>query len=275
MIHNEFDISELHNILNYLNYYENFKNKHLNNSFNCIDYGSKLGILTFDSFFDAANKYVYSRQVEETVFAEWHDVLNDEKATEEALFCVILEIFVWGDVLNGNVKKAIQLYKERRIKNYIGNIKNLLTSEMIIPQTKRNESFISDNELIWSSGWTKVYSIINNDFLIYDSRVSAFLNHTLTYGCDYSEEQLERLKNLTKYLFNFEGEKKRARLVDKNKYGLKNYKPSGLKGFNANLIASWVIKLLKENLSLNQDFRMFERAFFMLGFDLDQLRQTN
>ena len=104
-----------------------------------------------------------------------------------------------------------------------------------------------------------------------NTRVSAFLNHTLTYNLEYDDKQLKLLKNLTKHLFNFQGAENRERLVDKN-YGFKNCNPSGESGFNANLVSSWIIDLLKEKLNLKEDFRLFERAFFMLGFDLKQIK---
>ena len=33
-----------------------------------------------------------------------------------------------------------------------------------------------------------------------------------------------------------------------------------------------IIELLKERLNLQEEFRLFERAFFMLGFDLKQIK---
>jgi len=199
-------------------------------------------------------------------------ILNKNESTEEDLFCTVLEIFVWGDVLNGNVKKSIELYKNKKLRTYISHAINLLNEEKIIPKTnKKEKENKKDIELIWSSGWTKVYSFIDNEILIYDSRVSAFLNHTLTHNLKYDDKQFESLKNLTKHLFNFQGAENRERLVDK-KYGFKNSNPSGESGFNANLVSSWIIDLLKEKLNLKEDFRLFERAFFMLGFDLKQIK---
>ena len=111
--------------------------------------------------------------------------------------------------------------------------------------------------------------------MIYDSRVSAFLNHTLTYDIDYNEGQLKKLKELTTHLFNFQGAENRERLVDKQKFGFKNSNPNGVNGFNANLVSSWIIELLREKLNLQEEFRLFERAFFMLGFDLKQIKRQH
>jgi hypothetical protein len=265
----EFNKTELDEILTAIDYYDNFKNKYLHKRFDKINYGKRIGDLEFSDLFDAATKYTYSNQISDEVFKNWNVVLNDEKSTDEEIFCAVLEIFVWGNVLSGNVIKAVELYKNNALKNYVRKIIELLKKKETILKTKKDNTEI---EIIWSSGWTKVYSFINNDILIYDSRVSAFLNHTLTHEIDYTEEKLIKLKKLTNYLFNFQGVENRERLVDKNKFGFKNSNPNGVNGLNANLVSSWVIELLEEKLKLKTEFRLFERAFFMLGFDLNQIK---
>lgn len=269
-----FDKEYLDRILTKINYYDKFRNLFLYRRYDNIDYGKKIGKLSFNNLFAAADNYTYSNQVEEGVFSNWTKTLNDENSNDEELFCAILEIFVWGGVLNGNVKSAIQLYKNKKLKTYIKQTKQHLGRNKILIKGLKNELVEeSTHEIIWSSGWTKVYSFINNNILIYDSRVSAFLNYTLTFG-DFTDEDLKNLKNVTKYLYNFQGAENRERLVDKTLYGLKNGNPSGFKGFNANLISSWVVQLLNEKLKLNKEVRSFERAFFMLGFDLKQIKNN-
>ena len=268
-----FNKTNTHEILTDLNYYENFEKKYLEQPFKKINYGPRIGDLEFSNFFDAATKYTYSNQISDDVFLNWNKVFNDNKSTEEEIFCTVLEVFVWGDVLRGNVKKAIELYKDKQLSNYLRHTIGLLNKKEIILKVKNNDlNKKNETELIWSSGWTKVYSFINNDILIYDSRVSAFLNHTLTYDTNYDQLQLQKLKELTTHLFNFNGAKNRERLVEKQKFGFKNRNPNGANGFNANLVSSWIIELLKENLNLPEEFRLFERAFFMLGFDLNQIK---
>lgn len=258
-------INELDNILTEVNYYENFKENFLNKSFNEIDYGKRLGAMKFNSFFDANNKYSYSNQLGENIFTDWNLTLNNQDASEEEIFVTCLEIFEWGNVLNGNVKTALDLYKNKKLKSYINWIKPLLNSN----ETIQNDISAS-HEIIWSSGWTKVYSFMNNDILIYDSRVSAFLNYSLTYKRDFNSNQIDHLSQLANNLYNFNGAIGRVRQVDKS-LGFKNQHPKGLNGLNANLISSWMVQLLNKKLGLNQTVRSFERAFFMLGFDLKQI----
>lgn len=254
-------IEDIDKVLIDLDYYNNFRDNFLYKSYNKVDYGKKLGKEKFDSFFNANTQYNYTNnQNDENIFKCWHSVLINEKSTEEELFLTCLEIFVWGGVLSGNVKKAIEFYKSKKLKEYLQSVKSLLERKSTITKNSMND------DVIWSSGWTKVYSFMNNDILIYDSRVSAFLNHTLIH----CKTHIEYLPKLSKYLFNFGDTKKRKRKVDKY-YGFKNSHPSGLNGFNANLISSWIVQLLNDKLNLNKEIRSYERAFFMLGFDIKQI----
>jgi hypothetical protein len=178
-----------------------------------------------------------------------------------------LKIFDWGNVLRGNVKKAIELYEQEKLKKYLHYISNLLKLQNTIDKTGGQEQ-----EIIWSSGWTKVYSFINNDILIYDSRVSAFLNFSLIQNYnDLTEEENLKFHELSSQLFNFSGARERERKVPTS-FGFKNQHPKGILGFNANLISSWIAQLTREKLELQENIRSFERAFFMLGFDLKLIK---
>ncbi len=52
----DFNKTCLDSILTELNYFENFKNKYLNRKYERINYGKRIGELSFDGFFDAAKK---------------------------------------------------------------------------------------------------------------------------------------------------------------------------------------------------------------------------
>ncbi len=256
-------------ILKSIDYYTSFK-KMMNHAYPNINYGKRLGELSFDSIFDADKQYVFNGDTSKEQFENWTKILNTKKSTEEELLVVCLKIFDWGNVLKGNVTSALDLYEQKKLKKYIHSISKLLTSEKSI-----KKSDISQEEILWSSGWTKVYSFMNPEILIYDSRVSAFLNYTLI-NCyeNLSDVQKNNFHQLTSHLFNFSGAINRERKVSKT-YGFKNQHPKGIKGFNANLVSSWITQLTKEELKIDESIRAFERAFFMLGFDLKQLKNNS
>lgn len=259
---------EVESLLSSIGYYDSFKQV-LDQSYPNIDYGKRLGVISFNSLFDADEKYTYNGEVENEQFQQWNVILNSDEVSEEQLLIVCLKIFDWGNVLKGNVKSVVNLYEQKKLKKYINTISNLLKSQQTIDKVK------GYNYILWSSGWTKIYSFINPNILIYDSRVSAFLNYTLIKNYENLNENQKRDFNLlSNHLFNFNGAEGRERKVSKS-YGFKNQHPNGIKGFNANLVSSWIIQSAKEKLEINESIRSFERAFFMLGFDLNQVEKVS
>lgn len=258
--------NQVDTILNSIGYYDSFKQM-MNQPYPDIDYGKRLGVISFNSIFDADKKYKYNGDVEIEQFQDWNTILNSKEVSEDQLFVVCLKIFDWGNVLAGNVKSVIYLYEQKKLKIYINTISELLTFQKTIEKS----NLVNDN-ILWSSGWTKVYSFINPNILIYDSRVSAFLNFTLIRNYNsLSENQKEEFQKLSNHLFNFSGALGRERKVSST-YGFKNQHPKGINGFNANLISSWITQCTNERLEINESIRSFERAFFMLGFDLKQIK---
>ena len=269
-----FNKEELKVILKELDYYNYFKCHFLKRKYNNINYGKRIGVLSFDGLFSASEQYPYNLEKEKR-FSTWHNILNNKDSSSKEIFCTVLEIFEWGNVLRGNVNDAIKLYNSNKIKHYIAQISFLLNRKEIIDYNS-NYKFkkVNNIEILWSGGWTKVYHFINKDFLIYDSRVSAFLNYTLTKNKKYNSNQLKSLNNLTQYLFSFEGvsNEKRKRIIEEEKFLFRRKYPSGIEGFNANLISTWIIHLLNKELNIKRDMQSYERAFFMLGFDLNQIK---
>lgn len=258
-----FQVDEILTSIDYYNSFERLMNKNYLN----IDFGKNIGILSFNSLFDASTNYAYNGMVDNQQFQDWNEILLSKDATEEELLIVCLKIFDWGNVLSGNVKTAIELYERNNLKQYLNYISKLLHLKSTI---KKKD--IREQEIIWSSGWTKVYSFMNNDILIYDSRVSAFLNYSLVQNYnDLTEEGCAKFHELSSQLFNFSGAPGRERKVSTN-FRFKNQHPKGFQGLNANLISSWITQLTKEKLGINENIRSFERAFFMLGFDLKQIQ---
>ena len=258
--------NEVDTILSSIGYYDSFK-KIMDEPYIDIDYGKRLGVISFDSLFDADKKYKFNGEVAIEQFQEWNIILNSKEVTDEELLIVCLKIFDWGNVLTGNVKSVVTLYEQKKLRKYIKNITELLKVEKTL-----EKSDFENKTILWSSGWTKVYSFINPNILIYDSRVSAFLNYTLiTNYNSFSEKQKVEFHKLSNCLFNFSGAMGRERKVA-NSYKFKNQHPNGINGFNANLISSWITQCTQERIGINESIRSFERAFFMLGFDLKQIK---
>lgn len=261
------DKSKVDFILSTAGFYE-FVKSYSKNGYATIDYGSKLGKIEFASLLDADAKYVINSVASKEDFEYWGKVLNDENATPEELLIVCVTIFDWGGVTASNLRTVLDMYKSGELKPYIQLCRNFVRSDNLL-ETDSEENI----EILWSAGWTKVYSAIDPQFLIYDSRVAAYLIYLLDkfHMSDYFQTNYEvEFLKLTSLLFTM-GNTNRTRKINSNLKHMQN-KPGALKAVNGNIVASWIIQLLCEKVFPENNERQLERAFFMLGFDLSQLK---
>jgi hypothetical protein len=278
----------LEELLNSFNYYGYLKNNVFDKKFS-IDYSTKPEKQIENvNFYYLEEKYLELYPLNEKRVRNWLDTLqNPENYKPDEVLVEMLDILDWGKVWNGNVKTVLSLYKDNKDKNqlleYIKKINTYLKEPKLITN---DDDFEAVNGVKMSAGWTKIYSYTFDNVVIYDSRVSAFLNYTLeksylafTNGIDSTNTDVQTNINIIcSYLYNFgggNGEHIRLRKVEK----LKNFKgqsqPANDKyGFNANIVASWICEYImkkwnEENVN-KLTIRKLERIFFMLGFDLEQ-----
>jgi hypothetical protein len=133
---------------------------------------------------------------------------------------------------------------------------------------------------------------------MYDSRVSAFLNYTLLMAfesyCNKTETAEEKLEvfdallSVSNNLFNFGSSTQSTnlrmlKLESNEKVFNSEADKKQVLGFNANIIATWIIQEIWERIPENhkskfpneKGIRVLERAFFLVGFDLKQLWGDN
>lgn len=254
-------------ILRETNFYE-FVKSYSKKGYAEIDYGTRLGKKVFNSLLDADAKYAINSVASEADFKHWREVLNNKNSKAEELLIVCITIFDWGLVTASNVKKVLEMYKSGDLKNYIQFCTDIVATESLLIDSEKNQ------KLLWSAGWTKVYSAMNPKFLIYDSRVAAYLIYLLDKFHDWAKldsDSKSKINSVTSYLFAMNSIDRKRKL--ESDIGFKKSQPqNSLKAFNGNLVASWIVQLLcKEVFPCNNE-RQLERAFFMLGFDLDQLK---
>lgn len=117
---------------------------------------------------------------------------------------------------------------------------------------------------------------------IYDSRVAAFLNWVVARFMETLQDDESRalLQGISSHLFTVDGNNTRERGLSKeSREQLKIHplrKGTPLKQMEANKLASWLLRVIASyqfggNFS-QSDFRQIDKAFFMLGFDLKQLK---
>lgn len=266
----EFAYSDFENFLNELKfidfYKENIKQKNWT-----VDYGARKGPITFTSVKDTAEQYIYEASGMYTVkIDEQFDIPEDEK--DLVILCI--EIFDWGNVQKSNIVKALDLYRNKKnLRNYLVACKKWFENDQAL------ELGLPDY-LIWSSGWTKVYSLMFSKTTIYDSRVAAFINYMMVKFYELKikdSDNLGDLQQITQKLVSFSGATNRARCVSEEHIkilGISKKYSNHRSNLIANKIASWLLRYITEIEFENQDqknFRKVDKAMFMLGFDISQI----
>ena len=180
-----------------------------------------------------------------------------------------LSILEWGKVQNGNENKVLDL--GLNITSYLKKCINRLNPNEF--DTKNNYG-----EIIMSSGFTKIYSLLMDDFVIYDGRVGAALGLLVKTFCE--EKGLQTIPS--ELLFAYGNAKGDANTVQKrrnasnSKYKFPLLDPNRNHTVN-NIRANWLLKeiLDKSDSKFNQipmklRMRGLEAALFMIGYDVLQ-----
>ena len=196
--------------------------------------------------------------------------LKKSLETKDDILCkdTCLKILEWGGVLRGNKEKIEKIDEEQGLVQYLESVKMILTSEKIeVPE--------SDDQVVYmNSGFTKIYSLYINDFVIYDSRVGAALGLLVKRFCD--DRHLEDVpKNLKFAYANGRGKANRNPDPVEGRFPLLRNTERYGNHLENNLRANW---LLKEILSHSSNFsnllppekqlRALEAALFMIGYQV-------
>lgn len=191
---------------------------------------------------------------------------------EDELILQCIEIFDWGGVQTSDIIKAINLHRDQKLKPYLLKYKDWFEDDNILN--------INDCDLIWSSGWTKVYSFMFSKTTIYDSRVAAFINFMLVAFYHTLNREIKRdalIKSISSKLVSFTGTADRKRSVsatDRKLLGIKMKSDNDKNSFVANKVASWLLRYISDlefSSQKQSDFRQIDKAAFMLGFDISQI----
>jgi hypothetical protein len=192
------------------------------------------------------------------------------EGSEEAALNHCHAIMQWGGVLRRN-KMAIQRFKE--------NVP--LTQRLCEAQQRLNPStFCLDgkiDDLFINSGFSKVYSLLIDDFVIYDSRVGAALGLLVRHFCE--ENNLTAIPEELCFAYadapvaKGHEQGKNVRNPGMGAYVFPKLNNNTSRYILNNMKANWLIKAIvsSENSSFNQlevsaRMRALEAALFMIGY---------
>ncbi len=218
----------------------------------------------FNNFNDAILSYKWGKgklkeKFEDTYIKFGTFRTNLRSSNEPEIINTCLEILRWGGVLAHNEEKI-----KRRIylKEFLSNINNFLSQEEIIIDD------LNPNHI--NSGYTKIYSALNENFIIYDGRVGAAL-------CYLIRKYLESRKEYVvpaELIFGWGiGQGKKQRDPSSNVFKFKEITANRDIHFISNIKANWLLESIAKNQALNllntkeYSKRIFalQTALFVLG----------
>lgn len=179
-----------------------------------------------------------------------------------------LAILEWGGVLSRNREKVLGF---DNITNYLKVAMRVLDPNIF--DSRNNLSNIKMN-----SGFTKIYSMLIDDFVIYDGRVGAALGLLARKFCE--DLNLDIIPENLKFAYGNAREANskvnNRRNPSTTKYKFPMLTNSDKKHIENNLKANWLLKeiIAKTNskfneLEENRQLRALEAALFMIGYDVN------
>jgi len=191
------------------------------------------------------------------------------------------DILKWGGVLGnserGNKRKLNEINNridpnnqnsKLNIIDYLKNVREHLNIESCEDESIYYSIYYST--IHCNSGFSKIYSTIVDNFIIYDSRVSCALCYLIRL---YKEENLiEKIPESLKFAYSVGRSENRN--PDPNVLYFKKLYPYNYLKYN--IIASWLLKLILEktnskfnDLPKNLQLRALESALFMIGYKIN------
>lgn len=180
-------------------------------------------------------------------------------------------ILKWGGVLGGdeigNKKKINEMSED--ISCYLKSVKEYFDNDPVL--TSRYSVKVKGKEcpIIMNAGFTKIYSLLCGDFIIYDGRVGAALG--LLVRTYLTGKSIEKIPGSLDFRYGRARNSKVNRNPSTEKYEFKPLGSSDPVHIRNNLKANWIIKSI--DLSSAEGFkqqsnpaRAFESALFMLGY---------
>lgn len=177
-----------------------------------------------------------------------------------------LSVLQWGGVLNKN---------KDRINDMGDDLISYFKNAIVILDPDTTDTASDFNHIIMNSGFTKIYSLLVSDFIIYDGRVGATLALLVRLFIEDCGDF-----NIPKQL-NFAYGNARVSKYEKNVINRRNPSNDNIRfpqltnnpilHIDNNIRANWLIKkVLEESMFCNNEnpIRKFEAALFMIGYDV-------
>lgn len=195
----------------------------------------------------------------------------DENSTVKCRNACI-QVLQWGGVTNKNQDVIIKMGDE--LTSYLKMVSDRFKADLNL-----EEYYIPGIHM--NSGFTKIYSLILDDYVIYDSRVGAALCLLVRKFCEKME--LEKVPDELKFAWAMARTTKYSPKITNMRYpGSSKYDFPALSNKPEmhtyyNIKANWLLKSIIDNteskfndLDKNKQLRALESALFMIGYSVNK-----
>ena len=199
----------------------------------------------------------------------------------EELKNAAIDVFKWGGTINGNKSFIDALYVSNTIIDYFKDAIDFFSKDYF------DAHYFEILKLRSNAGFTKIYSLLLDHFVIYDSRVAAALTLLVISYCKKNCLKCVPV-NLQFCVMPAKEDKKtlnhKCRNPSQNSYSFQMMNNNNLIHSRSNVMANWVIESALNNCggfthlgNSSDDFRALEASLFMIGYDLknNALLHTN
>ena len=191
-------------------------------------------------------------------------------------------VLAWGGVLKGNQQRLFG--KARGLAKCLSDLKDCLNNSKLDDMDAAHKV----STTLWmNAGFTKIYSILAEDFCIYDGRVGAALGLLVRRYCEDGAKPLPKVPALLQFPWG-EGVGVDQNGQDRRNPSRGNYvfpkltnDKRGVKCHTVwNVRANWLIKEITVRLKVNPSkglspVRIVEAALFMIGYDVRSMLGTS
>jgi len=189
---------------------------------------------------------------------------NNEKCKE-----CCLSVLAWGGVLSRNAGVIKDLAESGELCSELQKTRELLNLETY--DTSKH------NGILINSGFTKIYSLLSDGFIMYDGRVGAALGLLVRKFCE--DQALDAVPELLRFGYKRGREANYSALNRRNPsteiYRFPEISNNPGKHLNDNVKASWLLgEIIRRSDSLfsqldsSQQVMALQAALFMIGYDV-------
>ena len=238
-------------------------------------------VVTYNNLYEAFSKYKWNKNDYEKTKIKLDDVScqlkvafkdNNEKEFIEAC----KEILKWGNVKNNH---TIEKLSDPKFFEFVKKLDSIWHPRENVNDilTLIKEQFQDQTQVFSNAGFTKIYSLLFDNWVIYDSRVAAGLQYLILLFMEkYEHQDIPSLLNIASPPSRGDktGDYRTISLFNKT------YSKS-LIHLESNVIANYILKQYFNNNTKtlfkgNDRLRQLEAALFMIGYDLsDNVEKLN